>query len=98
MGSQLAQSCHVCFSFAEEHKEISSQWQKDSNYICILNASSEAQLIDLMLAAQRQNIALSIFREPDMDNQITALALAPCVKAKKLCGRLPLACRDKPNE
>lgn len=40
--------------------------------------------------AESQNINFSIFREPDIDNQITAIAFEPSDATQKLCKNLPL--------
>lgn len=56
---------------------------------------NEAGLMELIERATANGIAHSIFREPDIDNQITAIALAPGPKSKKLCSRLPLALKGK---
>ncbi len=66
----------------------------NSNYICLLSVSSEHDLIKLLEKANLYNIKISVFREPDIDNQITAIALAPGAKSKKLCNNLKLALRD----
>lgn len=39
-------------------------------------------------------IKLSVFREPDIDNQITAIALEPGTQTKKLCSNIKLALRN----
>lgn len=94
-GSQLAQSCHVAFTFSKEHPEITNDWMCNSNYICLLSVSNEDELHSLIRQASQQGIALSIFREPDIGDRITAIALAPGPKTKKLCIKLPLALRGE---
>jgi hypothetical protein len=61
----------------------------------LLSVTNEGELKNLIEQATARNIAVSIFREPDVDNQITAIALAPGQESKKLCSRLPLALRGK---
>jgi len=93
-GLQMAQSCHVVFNFSQEHPNETKTWMSESNYIAVLNGSDEDDLLRLIGRAQVEGIKCSIFREPDIENQITAIALAPGPKAKKLCSRLALALRS----
>lgn len=90
-GSQLAQSCHCCFQFAQEHPQLSNEWMRNSNYICILEIDNEAGLVKLAQEAEENNILISRFVEPDYDNSLTAIALAPGWQSKKLCSNLRLA-------
>lgn len=94
-GAQLAQSCHVCFAFAQEHSNLTHHWMTNSNYICIVNVDSQKELIDLMRRAEEKNIKFSFFREPDIDDEITAIALEPGNNSRKLTSRLNLALRNK---
>jgi hypothetical protein len=87
----LAQTAHCAFQFAQDYPQITSQWIRQSNYICILEVENEAVLSNLIEGAAEQDIRFSIFREPDIDNQITAVALMPGPQSKKLCRGLKLA-------
>jgi hypothetical protein len=95
-GAIVAQSCHAAFSFSKEYPEISNEWQEISNYIGILTARNEVEFSQILEKAASQNIKFSAFKEPDLDNQITAIALEPGSHSKKLCSQLPLALRSKP--
>lgn len=92
-GSQAVQSCHALRLFVHEHKEIELEWYNNSNYLALLSVNNESELIELLRMAHNKNIPASYFREPDMQNQITAIALAPGSKSKKLCSKLKLALR-----
>lgn len=94
-GVILAQSCHAAFTFSKEHPDISNEWQEISNYIGILVARSEEEFSQILEKATSQNIKFSAFKEPDLDNQITAFALEPGVHSKKICSQLPLALKNK---
>jgi hypothetical protein len=83
-GEKLAQSCHAAFTFAHEHGDITDLWINESNYICILE-TNEKELLELLDLAMLNDIRFSIFREPDMGDMITAVALSPGPKSKKLC-------------
>ena len=93
-GYQGVQSQHAAFEFAIQHPEITREWHAVSNYLCFLSVVNEDELYSLISQAKDQGIRLSVFREPDIDNAITAIALEPGEKSKALCSRLSLALRD----
>lgn len=90
-GAQLAQSCHVAFSFSQEFPKITSHWMKESNYICVLSIENEQELVKLIDKARNLDLRFSIFRESDLEDQITAIALEPGERSRKLCRNLKLA-------
>jgi hypothetical protein len=93
-GLQMAQALHVAFVFAQEHPNETKQWMTDSNYIAALNSANEQELHQLIQEAMLQDILFSVFREPDINNEVTAIALAPGSKSKKLCAKLSLALKE----
>ena len=93
-GYQAVQSIHAAIQFKFEHPEISQNWFEKSNYLGLLSVSNEAELMQLIDQASRKGIKFAVFREPDIDDQITAIALGPGIEAKKLCSKLKLALRE----
>lgn len=89
----MAQSCHVAFQFAAEHPDITNKWMNESNYICILESSNEYELCQLIEKTIKLNLKISVFREPDLGNQITSIAIEPSSISKKLCANFKLALR-----
>lgn len=85
---------HAAIQFMFEHPEYSQEWFIHSNYLGFLSANDEEHLKNLTNKAMETGIKFSIFREPDIGNQITAIALAPGPQTKKLCSKLPLALRS----
>jgi hypothetical protein len=77
--------------FNFEHKDIANEWFINSNYLALLAVENELELINIIQQAKLNDICVSVFREEDVDNAITAIALSPGEKTKKLCSRLPLA-------
>ena len=77
-----------------EHKEISVEWYSKSNYLGLLSVRSERDLVELINKACKFGIRCSVFREPDIGDQITSIALEPGPKTKRLCSKLPLALKD----
>jgi siroheme synthase (precorrin-2 oxidase/ferrochelatase) len=78
-------------AFIEEHSQIEKEWFKNSNYICFLAVSSELELDTLLQKAQKMSILCSIFKEPDMNNSLTAITFEPGKKTKKLLSKIKLA-------
>lgn len=94
-GAKLAQSVHAAFRFAQEHPHLTEDWMKNSEYICVLEIENEMELEKLLGKARETNVATSVFNEADLDNSLTAIALAPGSESKRLCSQLPLALKDK---
>lgn len=90
-GQQASQICHALVEFSLQHREIYENWQKNSNYICLLQIENEQQLFNLSLLAKELHINGSLFREPDYDNSLTAIAFEPGKNSKKLLQKLKLA-------
>ncbi len=88
------QSIHAAIQFAMEHPDTNKEWFEKSNYLGFLSVSNEAELLGLAEKANSLGIECSIFREPDVDNQATAIAIAPGNKSKKLCSNLKLALKE----
>jgi len=88
------QGMHAAIQFMFEHPEYSREWFDNSNYLGFLSAINEDNLKELAQKAGEADIKFSIFREPDIGDQITAIALAPGPQTKKLCSKLPLALRN----
>lgn len=84
---------HALRQFTAEHPDIDKAWFEQSNYLGLLSVQNEEELVRLLADANERGIETSVFREPDIDNQMTAIALSPGPKSKKLCSRLPLALR-----
>lgn len=94
-GYQAVQSIHAAIQFNFEHPEVSQEWFKTSNYLGLLSVADETALKLLADEAQQHGIRYSIFKEPDIGDQITAIALEPGMRSKKLCSKLQLALKDK---
>lgn len=88
-GQQAVQAIHATVEFSIHHSHLYKEWHTNSNYVCLLEIENEVELQNLLEKAREQNIYLSIFREPDLNNCITAICLEP--KGKKLVSNLKLA-------
>ena len=92
---QAVQAAHAGIQFQHEHPFIAHEWHEKSKYLVHLSARDTNHLETLIQKAQLKNINVSIFREPDIDNEITAVAFEPSDASKKLLSNLPLALRKE---
>jgi len=63
-------------------------------YLAVLSAQDENSLKQLIKKAKEKDIKMSIFREPDINNAITAITLEPSDATRKLTSSLPLALKE----
>jgi hypothetical protein len=82
---------HAWREFVEEYPIEEQGWYECSNYVALLSVPTEQELLQIADNAQRKGLRLSVFREPDLNNQVTAIVLEPGNKSRRLCGRLRLA-------
>jgi peptidyl-tRNA hydrolase len=88
-GQRAVQAAHAMRQFAHEHPDIDHEWFNNSNYLCLLEVPNESALHVLASTAREVGIRHAGFLEPDLSDQLTALALEPA--ARSLCKGLPLA-------
>ena len=93
-GYQAVQSAHAGIDFQHEYPEIAKKWNTQSNYLIILSVENEEQLFLCLEKFKHYNLKTTSFREPDIDNQLTAIAVEPGPRTKKLTSRLPLALKE----
>ncbi len=96
---QIAQSVHAAFAFHHEHIDITADWLRRSNYLVIVSVPDEGAILDLISTASARGVLRTAVREPDLADEVTAVALGPGPQAARLCANLPLAlklteCRD----
>ena len=91
---QAVQGGHALAEFCLQHSDIANSWHKNSNYLAYLSVKDENEMLFLIDKAQSRGITISIFREPDIDNQVTAIAIEPSEASRKLCRNLPCALKE----
>lgn len=82
-------------AFRQDHPDCAVKWYTESNYIVILEIENEYKLNELIEKAILRKIKFSIFKESDLDDQVTAVCLEPGDNTKKLCSNLRLALRGR---
>lgn len=93
-GAQLAQAGHAVAAFARRARSAFEQWTDGSNNLVVLTASDELALAELsaMIAGVGRPVDV---HEPDLDDQLTAIAFEGTDEAARLVSSLPLALRER---
>lgn len=88
------QAIHAAIQFQHEHPIESKDWYTNSNYLVYLTVETEEDLINLLCKAESLGIKCSAFIEPDLDNQLTAIALEPSMESKRITSSLKLVGKE----
>lgn len=91
IGYQMVQSAHAVAKFTIENPEISREWHEVSQYMAVLSVPNETTLLKFMGKAMERGITVSAFVEPDLNDEVTAVAFAPGNHSRKLLANLRLA-------
>jgi hypothetical protein len=89
-GYQAVQSTHAAIDFVFEHPSRAGPWHKASNTLVMLTVKDTRALIHLMRKCDYLSLAYTVFREPDIGNQITAICMEPHPEVYKMVQKLPL--------
>lgn len=76
-GYQCVQPAHALAQFATEHPETFIDWQKNHKNLVVVATEDEQSLTDLWLLAKSHKVKTSVFTEPDIGDQVTAIAMEP---------------------
>lgn len=87
-GMQAAQLCHALRAFSEEHPDHDRSWFERSNTLVCLKVPNEESLMQLHNRVRARDVPASLFREPDLNGQATALAVGPM--GRRICSTLDL--------
>lgn len=96
-GQQIAQVAHATSEFAANGNSIFNKsfnrWFKHSKYIIVLSVPTLAQLKETVKILQLNGVKVYQNYEPDLSNELTAVATNPddFIKCKKLLRHLKLA-------
>ena len=93
-GQQAIQSAHAAIEFQHEHSEIAKQWNTNSKYLIFLSVENEQQLKFFLEKIKFYDLKYSTFFEPDIGNQLTAIAIQPSHITHRLVSNLPLALKE----
>ncbi len=87
-GLRAAQVGHAAFAFALEHPRITERWHP--NCLILLEVDDHLSLRTFHAHTQLAGITSSVWHEPDLEHELTAIALAPSGAARILCSGLSL--------
>lgn len=90
-GYKVVQSAHALADFAVKFEKEFKKWQLGSNYLCCLEAT-EFKIQKILNKLEELKIKYNVFLEPDIGNELTAVAIEaiPRDKHKKLFKNLKL--------
>lgn len=97
-GYRAVQSTHAVINFIYEHPSRAGPWFTNSNYLVQLAVKNEEQLRLLIRNCEKHQLYYTVFREPDIGNEITAVAIEPSPVTQKLVSKIPLLFKDKTNK
>lgn len=93
-GYQAVQAAHALRQFTETYPEKDVEWYCNSNYLGLLSVETQVDLLALMFRAQDLGLRVTAFKEPDIGNEVTAIAIEPHPLATELCKNIPLALKE----
>jgi hypothetical protein len=67
-------------------------------YLALLSVGIEEELSNLISKLEKSKIKFSVFREPDINNQITAICIEPSEASRRITSSLPKMLRDLATE
>jgi hypothetical protein len=92
------QAAHAAIQFQHDHPELSYNWYHKSNYLVFLSVKNESDLIHIQSQLRELNVEFSAFTEPDLDDQLTAIAFLSDEKTKTITSGLPLLLKEVKKE
>ncbi len=93
-GYQLVQTAHAAAEYIIKHRDESEKWSRDSNSIITLSVKNLNDLQNLSEKLKNLGIKVAEFYEPDIENQLTAIALLADNEIRKKLSYLPLALKE----
>lgn len=90
---QSVQSTHSALQFAHEFPHIFKEWQKIP-YLAVLSVDNEQELLKLISKLEKSNIKFSIFKEPDIGDEITSICIEPSDASRRITSSLPLMLKE----
>jgi len=93
-GYQAVQPMHASHLFQATYPRIYRWWYNYHKHIALLAVPNELALLALFEKAEHARLKCVLFKEPDIGNEATAIAIEPHEKAYKMVSSLPLALKE----
>lgn len=94
-GQQACQALHAARAYADLDPEGEKRWHELSNTIVLVSVPTEAELYALYSEMCAEGLKVAVFREPDLDNSMTAITLEPHWRSQKRVRGFPLALSER---
>ena len=91
---QAVQGAHALDCFTVEHEEIHKAWHTQSQHLAFVSVKDRESLFALITKLQSKGMNITVFREPDMKWDTTAIAVEPTKEARRALSHLPLAFKN----
>lgn len=93
-GVQASQLVHAAIEFSVACPGQLLHWHDISNHIALLSVEDEESLLKLANKLSERGLSVTLFQEPDLDNQFTSFTVEACDRARKLTSHLPKAFKE----
>ncbi|MHA1482449.1 MAG: peptidyl-tRNA hydrolase [Candidatus Heimdallarchaeaceae archaeon] len=93
-GAQASQLVHAALEYSVEYPGQFKSWHTISNHIALLSIEDEKSLVALAEKLRERGLSVTLFQEPDLNNQYTSFTVEACDRARKLTSHLPLAFKE----
>ena len=90
-GLKIAQTGHAVANFARFLPDRFHNWHRNSEYLIVLETENSDSLEEMVSKACEKGLMAVEFREPDLKNQLTAVAFPPDSRNNQLFRELKLA-------
>ena len=92
---QLAQTLHAGLQFALDYPEEFKKWDKESKSVVCLSVADETELKTIVDRINPQiSEHISLFREPDLNDELTSIAIYAPYEVRKKLSSLPSALKE----
>ncbi len=95
---QVAQTVHAALGFAVKYPKLVEVWDRISKYLVCVSVRDENELKKLANKCSARDLRFFVFKEPDINNEITAIAIEPSEMTQKLISNYPLTLKIRQDE